>query len=78
MAKSKQAKVSDKNPKLDVVQKENISSDNPSFVFIGNGRDDPKSLTLYGHTFELDGEPVEVSDATAIRILSNHSHFKRG
>jgi C4-dicarboxylate-specific signal transduction histidine kinase len=42
--------------------------------FIGVPGEDHESLFQYGHTFRL-GEYVEVTDAQAIRKLSNHPHF---
>ena len=44
------------------------------FVFIGNGHADPLITECFGYTFELNGEPVAVSEEHAVR-LRKHTHF---
>ena len=46
-------------------------------TFIGNGRSDPESTELFGHTFPL-GRAVEVTDEQALTKLANNSHFRVG
>lgn len=36
--------------------------------------DNPRSITMHGYTFALNGEPVEVTKDVAAK-LSNNSHF---
>lgn len=33
-----------------------------SFVFVGDGDNDPDEITVWGLRFELDGDPVELDD----------------
>lgn len=47
-----------------------------SFVFVGNGRDDPDSTVVFGHKFDLNGNPVEVSDLMAAKLAGNN-HFRQ-
>lgn len=44
------------------------------FRFIGSGEQDPQTITLYGATFELNGEPQDVTGPAADK-LSGNSHF---
>ena len=50
------------------------------FTFIGNGKDDPKRLSLYGYEFKLNGAPVLVTEEFAIYKLTlmsgERGHFK--
>lgn len=46
-----------------------------AFVFIGNGDHDPMQIEAFGHLFELNGDPVEVSGDVAAK-LSGNSHFQ--
>lgn len=49
-----------------------------AFVFTGdpiNGQD-PERIALLGYEFELNGAPVEVSDAVAAK-LEGHTHFRK-
>lgn len=56
-------------------ENDNISEEYPFFSFIGNGNDDPKEITVYGYTFVLNGDPIEIKDKFAIMKLSVNSHF---
>lgn len=45
-------------------------------TFIGDGHNDPSSITAYGHTFPLNKEvDVEVDEVVA-RKLHGNSHFE--
>lgn len=47
------------------------------FVFIGKqGETEPKTTTVFGKTFERNGEAVEVTDEQAIKKLQNNPEFK--
>lgn len=50
------------------------------FQYIGDQRakepNNPREITLFGARFKLDGDPVEVSDADAVRRLRGNSHFQ--
>lgn len=46
------------------------------FRFIGNGRDDPETIEVFGFVFAKD-KPVEVDDDHAIGKLLANSHFKK-
>ena len=48
-----------------------------SFVFVGNGRDDPRYITMYGREFELNGKPVEIEELDICDRISRNNHFKR-
>lgn len=41
------------------------------FVFVGNGRDDPNVSKMFGYTFNLNGDPVDVTEPMYITRLSN-------
>lgn len=58
------------------------------FVFIGDGRDlgerkgvplvsNPESIVFLGIEFELNGDPVAVSDEKIAEKLAANSHFKQ-
>ncbi len=52
------------------------------FIFVGDqGSEDlaaenPSSVTMFGVTFELNGEPQEIEDSLVITRLRGNSHFK--
>ena len=46
-----------------------------SFVFVGNGLDDPESIVMSGYAFKLNGKATKVS-AEAAEKLSTNSHFR--
>jgi hypothetical protein len=50
----------------------------PSFVFVGDPRDDhnPTQNCFRGMTFKLNGPAVEVRDPEAAAKLAANSHFK--
>lgn len=44
------------------------------FQYIGGGKESPQETTAFGYVFELNGEPVEVTDAKVIKkLLGNHT-----
>lgn len=45
------------------------------FTFIGNGNDDPKNIKLYGYSFALNGDAVEVVEEWIQKKLSG-GHFE--
>lgn len=47
-----------------------------SFVFTGDaiGGDNPASITMFGHTFKLNGAAVKVS-APVAQSIENNRHF---
>jgi len=45
-----------------------------SFVFVGNGSDDPGSISMMGYDFKLNGKAVKVSDNDAAKFVGN-THF---
>ena len=49
---------------------------NPTFVYVGNGQDDPESCGYYGHQFVLNGPGVEVTDPRVLVKIRGNNHFK--
>ena len=45
------------------------------FVYIGQGKENPSNIGLYGYMFKLNGEAVEVDEPFASNLRTN-SHFK--
>jgi len=48
----------------------------PSFVFIGNGENDPDTCVFRGYRFKLNGKAVGIKDPAVAAKLGNNSHFK--
>lgn len=44
------------------------------FKYISNTPDAPKKTVIFGYKFELDGEPVEVTDEFVIKKLLGAAH----
>ena len=50
------------------------------FKFIGDPRnkgDGPDVLRMYGHRFDKNGDPVDVTDPVFIGKLEGNRHFKK-
>ena len=45
------------------------------FVYIGQGKENPDYIGLYGYMFDLNGDAVEVDEAVASKLRTNN-HFK--
>lgn len=49
----------------------------PAFVFVGDAKGHgPDTLSMFGLTFEKNGDPVEVDNAAFAKRLAGNSHFK--
>lgn len=50
----------------------------PAFVFVGDAKGHgPDTLTMFGLTFEKNGDPVEVDNAAVAKRLAGNGHFKQ-
>lgn len=47
-----------------------------SFVFIGNGKNDPAWISMFGYMFGLNGRAIEVKDPWLVKKLRGNGHFK--
>lgn len=48
----------------------------PAFVFVGDAKGHgPDTLSMFGLTFEKNGDPVEVDNAAVAKRLAGNSHF---
>jgi hypothetical protein len=44
--------------------------------YVGSGKEDPVKVKIYGYEFDLNGEPVEVTDEKIAKKLSGNPTFK--
>lgn len=45
------------------------------FQYVGDGDNSPQTTEVFGHTFELKGEPVDVKNPAAIKKLKGNKTF---
>lgn len=45
------------------------------FQYIGDGKDSPQTTDIFGYVFELNGEPVDVTQQWAIDKLQGNKTF---
>ena len=65
-----------KKAKKKVVKKVVKKIPEHGFVFVGRADYQPKAYVVYEKYFELNGDPVEISDSKQAARLRRHSLFK--
>jgi hypothetical protein len=65
--------------KKKVIETELVMEPKPlsnEFVFIGNGKDDPAWISMFGYMFGLNGRAIEVKNEWLAIKLRGNSHFR--
>jgi len=73
MPRKKKVAVAKAEPMPLVMEPKPLSNE---FVFIGNGKDDPAWISMFGYMFGLNGRAIEVKNPRLIAKLRGNSHFR--